>query len=328
MHITTGELVPFLAALTLVFAGPVLLVLAGLLLAVPGLRARKGPRRTAYALLGTLVLLFAGSLPAVVSELDSRRRQRAFDARTRTLDAPEVLGGIAFPAGSTVHVSETGTPEFGTLPERATVLGLPLVGDFTLDVDYVDGRPKGVSRGTLAGPAEIGGIPCGAGTFRRGDGSTRCTLARDHAFAGHLLAAGQPLEVFQPSADDPPVLQFGTLARPETLYGIGWPAGTVLGPVSLPPDRMAQGPGPELEVVQFCLPSGATADIGGATLHGAAGYGVLEHKRTVFPYCTILRDETPAGDGYAQAGPDRFTWGERADTASPWTWTQRWEAPE
>lgn len=330
MHITLGEIVVFAAALALVYAGPVILAAALLLLAVPGLRRRTGPRRTAYGLLGTLAVLFAAALPVVLSELGSARRQRAYDARTRTLAAAEVLGGIAFPAGSTVHVSEAGTPEFGTLPEPTTVLGLPLVDAFTLDVEYTDdgSRPGGVSRGTLAGAADIRGIPCGAGPFRQGDGTTRCTLARDHGFAGHHLAAGQPMEVFQASTADPPVLQFGTLARPELLYDIVWPAGTVLGPVKEPPDRMAHGPGPEGEVIHFCIPSGAAVDIGGATLHGFAAYGVLERKRTVSPFCTILPEGTGQRDGYAQAGPDRFTWGERADAGAPWTWTERWEALE
>lgn len=331
ISITIWDIAVFAAFYALLYAGPVLLGAAVLLLAIPAARRLAATRRTAYGMLAVLMLLALGASPFLASLLGDARRARAFQARTHHLAAPQTFDDTMFPAGSTVHVSETGTPEFGSLPVPTPVLGLPLVGDFALDVDYSADRgshPVGVTSGTLAGPADIGGIPCGPGPLAWRDGSTRCTLAHDHVFAGHVLAAGQPLEVFRSSADQPYVLQFGALARPELLYDVLWPAGTILGPVSEPSGRMAHGPGPDSLLVRFCVPSGATADIGGAVLHGFAAFGVLGHRRSVAPICTVMPNSPVSHDGYAQVGALRFTWGERPDATSPWTWNTPFEPQE
>lgn len=324
LNITLWDVVAFAAFYALAYGGPVLLGVAVAVLAVPALRRNTGLRRTAYGLLGTLAVLAVAASPFLAYEVTDWIHRREWEARTRRLDAPQVIGGVAFPAGSTVHVSEDGLPEFGSLPVATQVLGLPLAGDFVLGVEYdreAGSHLAGITRGTLAAAVEVQGVPCGPGPIVPGRETTRCTLARDWLFAGHLLAAGSALEVYRPPLDAPPMLRFGSLARAELLYDVRWPPGTVLGPVNTPPERMAHGPGPDSLLVSFCLPSGATADIGGAVLHGFLAYNVQGNRRSVSPVCDALPDDRVGTDGYAQVGPNRFSWGERPDAASAWQWT-------
>ena len=197
------------------------------------------------------------------------------------------------------------------------MLGLVLENEFQLGAEYGT-DPMGVLDATLAEPVAIHGIPCGPGPLKSQRDTTRCTLARDWVFAGHVLAAGTALEVYRSPLDEPPKLTFGSLARPELLYDVTWPPGTIMGGVSQTPAQMAHGLEPDGGYIQFCLPPGAMAAIPGATLHGFLAYGVHEGgRRLVSPVCSILPEARVGDDGYAQVGPDRYSWGERPDAREP-----------
>ena len=325
IHFTTWDIAVFLAGFAFIYVGLPLLVLVAVLLAIPASRRHTGWRRLAYGILAFDAILFLIGLPVIAIPVRDYVRHREFEARTHHLSAPATYGGIAFPGGSTVHLADDGTPEFGSLPVPTPVLGLVLVGDFRLGADYgVD--PIGVKECTLAVPADIQGIPCGPGAIKAQKQTTRCVLARDWLFAGHMLAAGHALEIYRSPLDEPPRLTFGTLARPELLYGVRWPAGTLLGGTDQPPERMVHGPASG--TVELCLPSGLAATIPGAVLHGFLSYHVAEGRRRVSPVCSILPNGYVGDDGFAQVGPDRYDWGDRPDATSAWHWTTPFHPPQ
>ena len=218
----------FLAFGALVFVGPILLGAGILLLAVPSLRRDPAKRRTAYWVLGVCpVLLLVGS-PALMIWLEPYIN--AYEKRSNhyELSASRTLGGIAFPAGSTVQMSSSSVGrwvESGRVPVPTVIGGLPLIGQFTLNnqFDYV------FVTGTLASPADLNGVPCGPGPadYYHGEGNLRtgCVLARDYDLNGVVLAGGSNIEIErapQPPgmAPIPDHLRLGTLGRPEELFGI------------------------------------------------------------------------------------------------------------
>jgi hypothetical protein len=322
--ITVWDVVAFFGYEALLYAGGPLVAIAICLLAVPSLRHNTVSRRIAYGLMVLVGLLVLCAVPMLQEGWKEHEEKVAFNAATHHLTAPQVFGGIAFPAGSTVHVGDDGRVQFGNLPIPTTVDDLPLTGDFRLEAEYGD-DPPGVAEGTLAGPADIHGIPCGPGALVSQPDTTRCVLARDYTFAGHILAKGQLLEVYRSPLNDPPKLTFGTLARPELLFDVLWPAGTIIGGIDTPPDRMAHGIGADYQVITFCVPSDLTVEIPGATLHGFLAYDVQRDRRMVSPVCNILPGERVGDDGYAQVGTTRYTWGDRPTADAPWQWTQPME---
>lgn len=324
IRFTIWDVVGILGYEALLYAGGPLFAVAVLLLAVPRLRRSTAWRRFAYGLLALFGLLVLSAAPMLQEAWKEHSDKVSFDAATHHLTAPQVIGGIAFPAGSTVHVDDNGRARFGSLPTPATIDGLLLIGDFRLEPEYGDDPPS-VAAGTLAGPADIHGIPCGPGKLVSQPDTTRCVLARDYDFSGHSLAQGQSLEIYRSPLHDLSRLTFGTLARPELLFDVLWPAGTVMGGIDAPPDRMAHGLGPENQSVQFCIPSGLAVTIAAATLHGFLAYDVQADRRLVSPVCNILPDEPVGDDGYAQVAAARYVWGDRPTADAPWQWTEPFE---
>lgn len=311
----------------LVFAGPFLLGGGILLLAIPALRRRRGLRRTAYGMLAACPALLLCAVPVLEDMLSPLRYSLQMRAARHHLSAPQTFDGIQFPAGSTVQLSITdGKVESGNVPVPTVIAGLPLVGDFDLlgEIDFY------VKSGTLAAPAVVNDVPCAPGPIRFSfldPSTTRCVLARDHEFQGHWFAGGQAFEVVrhrQPRPDDeaffPDQVQFGVLAKPEALFGTTWPAGTMVGGITDRPEEMT--PEADGQDVAFCLPDGATADIGVATLHGFIAYYVRSSGYLrVFTECKLVPERGHDMSGYVQVGPDRFHIGSRSDRASPWTWS-------
>ena len=84
---------------------------------------------------------------------------------------------------------------------------------------------------------------------------------------------------------------------------------------------MAHGSGPDSVLQQVCLPSGLSATITGATLHGFLAYDIQQDRRSVSPVCNILPDGQVGEDGYAQVGTSRYRWGDRATAGAAWQWT-------
>ncbi len=320
MSFTLWDVISGLAYFALLYAGGPLLVAAILLLTFKTTRRQALSRRLAYTCLALAGLFLICAWPILRMFWRDHERQVAFDAATHHLASPQVFGGVSFPAGSTVHVREDGRPEFGSLVSPARVDGLVLIGDFRLAAN--DDDTLEVMEGTLAQPADIHGIPCGSGAVMSQVETTRCVLGRDYDFAGHLLATGKMLEVYRSPLGEPAMLRFGTLAQPELLYDVLWPAGTIIGSVDKPPARMAHGPGPDSLLVQVCLPSGLSAPIDGATLHGLLSYDIQEDRRSVSPVCSMLPGEPVGDDGYAQVGTSRFRWGDRPVPGAPWQWSE------
>jgi hypothetical protein len=299
-------------------SGPILLTVI-VLLAVPSLRCKRRLRIFAYGLLALEGLLSLFTLPVLMGKWKEHEATRRFDAATYHLTSPQGYGGISFPAGSTVHVGEDGKVEFGSLPTPTLVGDLLLVGDFQIGAESIDPSP-GISKGTLAGTAEIHGIPCGPGALISQPETTRCVLASDYVFLGHTLARGTLLEIYRSPLNDPPRLNFGTLGRSEVLFDVLWQTGTMMGGVEKPPEQMRHGNGPESLLVEFCVPSGLAVTIEGATLHGLLSYAVQEGRRMVSPVCTLGPEAQVGSDGYAQVGNDRYTSGERPTAEAAWKW--------
>lgn len=309
-----------LAFNALVYAGPVLLALAVLLLALPASRRQAWLRRTAYVLLALDLCLLVLASPVLALIWDDYTQKREFEALTHHLTAPQIFAGTTFPAGSTVHVSKEGVPEYGILPDPTPVGGLVLIGRFRLHGNDGTGAPLAVAQGMLAAPATIHDIPCGPGAVELGERATTCVLAREWEFAGHALAAEQLVDVWHSPPQETPLLYLGTLARSELLYDVQWPAGTVVSGVTESPERMEHKPGPGSHGVEFCLRPGSTATIPGAVLHGSMTYVVDGNQRIVWPACSSRPGTQSSYDGYAEVGPDRHAWGKRPDARSPWRW--------
>ena len=282
--------------------------------------ARPGLRRLAHLLLAAdalwLIMLLASLSVQVSIDWQLARARRADNARTQHLAGAQEVAGVAFPPGSTVHLDEDGSLDWGSVPVPTRIADQLLVGNFEVVTDGV--------QGTLAAPAEIDGVPCAADHVRRDrsrDGAqpshVACTLERSATVNGHELAAGTGIAVITGPAGRRK-LDTGTLADAEVLFEVRWPAGTVLHGTAAWPDQLAHARASPGEEVSFCTPSGQDVPVQGIVLHGKAGYQVRETGRTLQD-CDG-NDHGDERDGTAIAGTERHSRGLQADPAAPWTW--------
>ena len=119
---------------------------------------------------------------------------RPFAARTLNLAAPQVVSGIPFPAGSTLHMTQDGSIDRGNVPVPTHIADMLLVGEFEIGLQGI--------KGTLAAPAEIDGVPCAADkVYRDKDwghewpSHVACILARGTAVNGHDVAESTKVAV-------------------------------------------------------------------------------------------------------------------------------------
>ena len=242
-------------------------------------------------------------------------------SETYHLSAPRVLAGVHFPAGSTVFMDGDDI-DHGTLPVPTVIAGVPLVGEFVAN-------HEAVALGTLASPAEVAGVPCGAGDVSFStDGSVSCLLGRSFAFAGHGLAVGQRIGI-NVIAGFGRWLDVGTLAGPERLLDVTWPAGSVLSGIQDEAARPQGSPGlPNLRVA-ICLMPNQTVPMDGATLHGAMTYVVQREKSWLTPGCNTMNyvNKSVLREGYIEVGTDRFAQGERPNGDAHWHWSNGDDAP-
>ena len=319
LNFSVADLIAFFAYMGLLHAGAPLAVLATGLLLVAACRRITPLRWTAWGLLALVGLLCICAAP-MLSEVWSEHEQQATFARdTHDLTAPQVLSGISFPAGSTVHVnSSNGHVEFGSVSVLTAIAGLMLIGDFRLERRDMDDYT--ITSGTLAVPTVVHGIPCSRGALIAQANTTRCILDRDFDFAGHMMARGAGIEIYRSPLDEPAVLQWGTLAQPELLYDVVWPAGTVIGGgISLSPGRMAHGDGPQ-GILEMCVAKGTALPLAGAVLHGMMAMAIDGGRRLLSRVCSILPTEPVDLDGYVQVGTARYGSGERATRDAAWSW--------
>ena len=271
---------------------------------------RPAPHRTAYASLATVAALLAAASPALLDIARQAYRDLRTEAATYHLSAPRTFAGMEFPSGSTVHLDDNGHPTDGHVPVPTMVAGLPVIGDFVIYQPTND--PSLTIRATLALPAAIRRIPCGPGPVTSNPRTTRCIPAHEIDFAGHTLAAGRPIVILTPPDDAPARLRLSTLARPELLFDVEWPAGTIidgsLKGIRTPPAAMAHAPSPaESDYVMLCIPPGTAAQLPDATLSGAMQYGVFRDGRSARSGCSGLpwEDRITGHDGHAQVGTER-----------------------
>ncbi len=320
---TLTDLIAMFGYAALLFAGAPALVLALVLLLVPACRRITSLRRTGWGLLVLVGISAICATPMLASLWADHEQRVTFANDTHHVTAPQILDGMTFPPGSTVHVnSYIGHVEFGNVPVPTLIAGLMLVGDFTLKKEYLR-QANTIEAGKLAVPTMIHGIPCGRGALVAQDETTRCILDRDFDFDGFLLARGQGVEVYRSPLNEPAVLQWGTLARPELLYDVTWPAGTVIGGrIALSPARMAHGDGPQ-GLLEMCIAKGTSLPLAGAVLHGMMAMTIDGGRRLVSQVCSILPDEPVDLDGNVQVGAARYGSGERATRNAAW----RWDSP-
>ncbi len=237
-------------------------------------------------------------------------------ARTLILAASQVVSGVPFPAGTTLHMTEDGSVDRGNVPVPTAIAGLLLVGEFEIGLQGVTG--------TLAEPAEIDGVPCAADkVYRDKDwghewpAHVECILARGTAINGHDVAEGTKVAVSsKPSGERQ--LYIGTLAHAELLFDVMWPAGTVLHGTAASGQQLAHAPASPGEEVSFCTPEGQDVSVPGVVLHGKVGYDVRENGRAL-EFCDE-KDRPDDHDGYAASGADQHTRGSQASTGLPWKW--------
>ncbi len=292
-----------------------------LVIAVVLFRRPRGHRPVLRRSLASLLLLVDGAMLVVtlaaffVPQLcDSILRGYLQYSQTYHLTAPRVLAGVRFPAGSTVFMDGDDI-DHGDVPVPTVIAGVPLVGEFVANHEVV-------GLGTLAAPAEVRGVPCGSGrvSFSTG-GSISCILSREFSFVGHALAPGQPISISSIEGYGR-WLEEGTLARPERLFDVLWPTGSILSGIQDETARPEGSPGlPDLRA-EVCLLSDEAVPIPGATLHGTLTYSVLGEKRWVASGCGHLDEKDRAGsrEGYAEVGRHRFVQGQRSSGKSSWSW--------
>lgn len=315
------DVIPILGYLALIYAGGPLAALALLLLAVPACRRVTALRWIGCGLLACVGGLALCAMPMLQEIWSEHAGKRAFERATHTLTVPQTFAGVAFPAGSIVHVNEaSGRPEFGTVPVPTLIAGLMLSGNFRLEREYLRDADT-IAEGTLAVPTVIHGIPCGRGILVAQDEVTRCILDRDYDFTGHLLAGGQGIEIYRSPLDEPAQLRWGTLARPELLFDVTWPAGSVIGGgITLPPERMAHGFGADGSL-QACLPKGLELHAPWAVLHGLMGLTIQGDRLLVSQVCSILPGEPVDLEAYAEVGAAHYGSGERTTRDAAWVWS-------
>lgn len=282
---------------------------------------RPASRRLSHVLLAVDAVAVAVTVGAASMPLLGKLRLAyRTSQRTYSLSQPRVLAGVLFPAGSTVRLNEDGTIERGTVPVPTVVAGLPLIGEFGTG-DWLQ-----AFQGILAVPVEVEGVPCAAGPVWSLQGaSISCILGRGYAYAGHELAPGQPVTVNILTTGERRLVG-GTLLRPELLFDVPWPAGTVFGSTAAAatPEQLAHGPVPPADQIDLCLMSGQTVSIPGATLHGTITYSVKRGQSRVWSGCHLqvagpMITPSYPDDGYAEVGPDHYLGGSRG-TGPAWRW--------
>ncbi len=323
---TLWDLLVFAAWWVLPWASPVLVVGALVLLVVGRWQARPAARIAAGVLLALQVGLLAFAAPMLGEGWKEHEDHLAFAERTHYLARPQVLGGVRFPAGATVHLGEDGRVEFGDTPAPALIMGAPLVGRFSLEGDALVGEP-GVSDGVLARPVVLHGLPCGPGPLFLSTSTLRCLAGAEVTLHGHALASGRTVEVYDPPGGGARELHIGALARPERLYGVDWPQGTVVGQLQGSPAQLADAPGRDGEAADFCLPAGMELRIGPALLHGPMSYSVQGGRRLIMQDCYPILEKVDDRTGYLEVAGRRYGEGERATAHAAWSWTEPVGAP-
>ncbi len=313
MHLDLTGSIIVLAALGTVFVAPFLLIVAGILLFVPGVRRYRVARAGGYGAFGLAVMLVLVGSPVLIGVGSTLVSWLLDTTRTRQLQRAETVDGIDFPAGSTVRV-DRGVVLGGAVPVPTAMLGRVVIDSFTLSPPGV--TPRVIESGTLASPADIGGIPCGAGPLSDGGGTVFCHLGRQFAYRGVTLAAGEPIEIQQSPDGTAPFLRRGTLAIPSPLFGITWPAGTWFeGAGVADGEQLAAFPSELPHVVTLCLAPGHVVTADDFTLHGPMRIAVIQDTMDVMSGC----GNGPEPGGYAQVGPTRFPHGKRV-AGSSWIW--------
>jgi hypothetical protein len=168
------------------------------------------------------------ALPIIKAFIHKQVEPWQAERYTYRLDAPRILDGTAFPAGSEISLSidDAHRLERGTVPVPTKILGLELVGEFSVGLTY-DWRAY-VDRGTLVSDATINDMPCGPGPFsRESETQARCMLARDLPIAGMVLRAGTRADIWHSPLGGPPRIEEGTLADNAQLSDLLCAAGPV-----------------------------------------------------------------------------------------------------
>lgn len=194
----------------------------------PGLRQRTFWRRAAVAAVAVLALDTLVASP-FIAEI-AKEQVRAWKVRYYTyhLEAPRSFDGTQFPAGSVVElaIDPPHRLDRGSIPAPTRVLGLELIGDFSVGETAAGAFIK---RGTLASAATINIVPCGPGRLERDADADEvsCTLARDLTIAGMVLGTGTSTDIWFSPLGGPPIIKTGTLAQSVHVADLGCAIGPV-----------------------------------------------------------------------------------------------------
>jgi hypothetical protein len=295
IHFSLAEM----AAICSMLAWPVITLFVALV-GLVGLRKRARQRRAwrvtmiiaAVALAGDTIL----ASPMIGWFIGEYATRWQIEHYTYRLDAPRMLDGTLFPAGSEIKLSIDAAHrlESGTLPVRTKVLGLELIGEFS--VGLTNDRRAYIRWGRLASAATINTVPCGPGPLWRDDydNAVHCTLARDMPTAGIVLSAGTSVEIWMDPSGGAPRINEATLAQSARLSGLSCSAG----PVNYTSYRIGCVLDGDQKVKDIPLAGGRRA----ALRFASSGGSVLEDGTLAAPL-QVLGVTLPAGTQVMQVGP-------------------------
>ena len=308
-------------------------LLAGIFLFVPLLR-RNPVSRTIGFIAAFIAALFPISGAVVFLQFGGFMLSQSVSQASRThhLRTPETLAGVLFPAGSTI-VLEKDHPDFiesGKLPAPTVVHGYTLIGDFTMLSPEADDRPGALS-GTLAQPATIAGIPCGAAAININSTFTSCILAQDFTLGGFNLQRGSFVQA-RLGSEGKQQLEQATLATPTLLVDTLYPAGTMMllsgGDAASLAHLDARHNAPNLNV---CLTTGNEVMLGGARVRGAALLQYSGQSVNLDRFCNLQSpdyDNTEKGMPEADLNGTRFNQGYFTFATGKWDGLNNDQTPE
>ena len=294
-------LLGFVAAVFIAFVAPGGCVVLAILAIARWRRSRVG-WRIAKTYFWGLALWGLCCLPLILAGAVGAANGIAMTLYHYQLDAPRILDGVVFPAGSEVQLSPVLPHPLlgGTLGAPATIGGLRIVDAFTM-------RGGEVEIGTLAEPRQIDILPCAAGQFVQDPNSAGCVLARAISVGGLQFAAGIFAWVTPASLADKPIVH-GTLAASAHVA----PFDCAPGVIDASEQAMSCVLAGDQTIDGYRLRGGTTATIGRqaeSTVSSGVLAGPLDMAGVVLPPGTRI-DDLPPGPavGTLDGLPQRPAW--------------------
>ena len=297
---------------------------AAVCFALPSLRSRTSARVTGLFCCAIIAVNLAWTLYTGGANAIRKAANAPFLAtHTRHLAQAQTIDGNSYPAGSDL-VTQPGGSRIGsgTLPAPASILGIPLIGKFT-----ITGGDTGTDSevtGTLASAQTIDTLPCATNApIVHSSTGTTCRLAQATTLHGFPLAPGSSAALRKQDGEQ--FLTNITLAAPTTILDSSFPAGTMLVPMSGTAQSLEHLAAFTSGVLDLCLPAGAHMPFDQAILIGPVELTYNPDRIQILAGCPGFDSPQPSGSFTYQG--KQFSAGSLSRTSHTWSDLQPLDTP-